>query len=154
MIAFTKSSDRSFGNFWSFVVSRKDDRQVVVGPEYDRLYEDAEEIHLSKGGRESVELQNIRLSDERNNEQWVNNQRPYSASSEQTGHSHPNHSDDTLYDARSHRFEDRRGLVSRLSHLAFVIAERTLVVAGYGQFIIGIVTYTGMYRQRLERLTN
>lgn len=147
VIKFTKISDRSFGNFWRLVVQRKDDRQVG-GPEYTSLDEDAEVINLSKGDRESVELQNVRASDERNDEQWVNHQRGYSTASQQTlfgGHSPLNHSDDTLHDLRSqhHRFEDRGGLASRMGHIAFLVAERVLVFAGYGQFIIGIVTYTG-----------
>lgn len=139
VIAFTKSSDRSFGNFWRIVVKGKDVQQVL-GPEYTSLEQDAEEIDWSKAGRDSMELQSIRVSNETSNEEWSNNQ----SSSEQTicgDHSPPNHSYD---DPRS----KRRGLVSHIFRAAFVVAQCTLVVAGYGQFIIGIVIYTGMHYQQ------
>jgi len=144
VFAFTKNSDRSFGNFWRIVVKGRDDQQLV-GPEYTSLGQDAEEIDWSKAGL-SMELQSVRVSNETNNEEWSNTQ---SSSSEQTvcgGHSPPNHSYDSLHDPRC-RFKERRGLVSRMFHVAFVVAQWALVVAGYGQFIIGIVTYSGMYQQ-------
>jgi hypothetical protein len=140
VINFVKSSDKSFRNFWRGVVQRENHQ----GAEYTSLDEDTEETDLSKGPRESIELQDARVSDERErgNKHWVNHQRHYFTASEQTVFDA--HSDDTLR-SQQHQFEDRRGLFSHISHVAYVVAERALVFAGYGQFIIGIVTYTGTF---------
>ena len=142
VITFARSSDRSFRSFWSIVVYRKDD-QSVPGPEYTMLHEDSEEVDFSKRARDLVELQNVQILGERNGR--------HSTASEQAvfdTRSLPTHdqADDTLHQSSRQydRFEHRRGLPSRIGHMAFVVAERALVFAGYGQFILGIVTYTGV----------
>ena len=142
VITFVRSSDRSFKNFWSVVVYKKD-VQSVLGPEYTMLHEDSrsEEIDFSKRAGDLLELQNVQISDESNGRSTASEEATWGA------HSLPNdHSNHTLRDSRPQygRFEKRRGLFSRIGHMAFVVAERTLVFAGYGQFLIGIVTYTGM----------
>ena len=159
-VVFLRSSDRSFRNFWEIVVKKQE--RFGSGPEYTGLVVDEpEEFEPSKADRDSFELQEIRLggdTPQSQTQQWANavhhHSRHHSLTSERTvfGGQSSNHSDDTLNNPKAlHRLEPRR-LVHLIGRTAFAVTERVLVFAGFGQLLIGIVTYTGQC-QSVSRLT-
>ncbi|KAF9534153.1 hypothetical protein CPB83DRAFT_756061 [Crepidotus variabilis] len=150
-IIYIRSADKSFKSFWRIVVKSESERS---GPEYEGLIEDTEDASNIKLSRDSVELQEVNLgevSEDSHTQQWANSmrqhQRQYSTMSERTVfdvHSPTNLSDDTLEDSKLHRkLLKRRGLLSRIGQAAFLLTERSLVLAGFAEVLIGIVTYTG-----------
>lgn len=110
--------------------------------------------------RHSSELEVVPLtttSGHENTEQWANNvhrhQRKYSQISERTvfGSHSPTHSQDTFIKARS--WSSAKG--SRWNEISkgiFAVVERSLVLAGFAQLLIGIVTYTGENSVELQIL--
>ncbi len=150
-ITFLRSSGKSFKNFWKIVV-RNEEERLVFASEYIGLVEEAEDSDPSKLSYDSVELQSVRLSDEN---QWPKHQRHHSSEQIVFGTGSPNnHSDDTLHNSKGRqRSFERRGILGRigLGRAAFAITERALVVGGFGQLLIGIVTYTGRYHRLSSR---
>lgn len=150
---FLRSSDRSLRTFWRLVVRKEE--ELGTGPEYVGLVGEPEGFEPSKGDTDSVELQDIPLTDDStrsHTQQWANDvhqhRRHYSLASERTifdTHS-PHHSDDTLNNPKSRHGRSllqSHSLVCRIGQGAFAVTERALVLAGLGQLLIGIVTYTG-----------
>ena len=102
--------------------------------------------------RDSVELDDVNLtddSDRSHTEQWANavrqHRRQFSMVSEGTviGSHSPTHSQDTFLDAKGRQPSSRLGWVYKIGTVAFSVVERSLVVAGFAQLLVGIVTYTG-----------
>ena len=145
-VTFLRSPDKSFTNFWRIVV-KKEEVVPVSSSEYASLVENPDEYDSHKSGRESMELQNVRLSVE--DHQGMKHQRPSSVASEHTvfgALSPTNHSEETLRDSNWPQSRSKRfGVLSRIGRWVFAVTERSLVVAGFGQLLIGIVTYTGTF---------
>lgn len=146
-VAFLKSPDKSFTNFWRIVV-KKEEVTPVSSFEYASLVENPDECDSHKSGRESMELQNTRLSGE--DPQRVKHQRPSSVASEHTvfgALSPTNHSEETLRDSSWPQSRSKHlGVLSRIGRWVFAVTERSLVIAGFAQLLTGIVTYTGTFR--------
>ncbi|KAJ3517560.1 hypothetical protein NLJ89_g425 [Agrocybe chaxingu] len=156
-ITFFRGTDRSFKWFWRSVIKRQD--APLVGPEYSGLIaEEPEEFESAKITRESLELQDVQLHggdiEESHTQRWANSvhrhQRHYSLASEHTvfdAHS-PHQSDDTLHDAKGRRGQlVPNQLLHNLGGIAFATIERSLVMMGLIQVLVGIVTYTGGCRE-------
>lgn len=144
-IVFLKSSDKSFKNFWRIVV--KNEEEHVFVSEYVGLVEGAEDIDSSKLSYDSVELQSVHLSAENHNARWPKHARRHSSEPTVFGTGSPkNYSDDTLHEVKGHRsWLERCGIFGRIGHAVIAIIERALVIGGFGQLLIGIVTYTGRH---------
>lgn len=153
IITFLRSNDRSPRAFWRYVV--KKEGVLADGPEYSGIVTDEpEEYDPSKLPRESVELQHIPLTENAGNdsnrnqtEQWANavhhHNRHFSIVSEGTLFSPLSpHSQETLLDLR-HGLFGRGNLTSRIGQEIFAVVERSLVIAGFAELLIGIVIYTG-----------
>jgi hypothetical protein len=139
-ITFLRSSGESFEKFWKIVIKNEEER-LVFASEYIGLVEEAEDSDPSKPSYDSVELH---LSDENH---WPKHQRRHSSEQIVFGTGSPNgHFDDTLHDSKGHQSSfERCGILGRIGQAAIAITERALVVGGFGQLLIGIVTYTGRY---------
>ncbi|KAF9483959.1 hypothetical protein BDN70DRAFT_873090 [Pholiota conissans] len=151
VITFFRSTDRTPKAFWRYVV--KKETLLAAGPEYSGIVTDEpEEFNSSKLPRESVELEHIPLTESAEGdlnhsqtEQWAN-----------TLHQHRRHfstvSEGTLFSPHSQETLDiiksgRGPLLHRIGQGAFAVVERSLVLAGFAQLLVGIVTYTGGCRQ-------
>jgi hypothetical protein len=150
LISFFRSPDKSLANFWQHVI-RKEPLGSSI-PEYSGIItEEPQDMDLSP--RHSSELEVIPLTTttgHEHTEQWANNvhrhQRKYSQISEGTvfGSHSPAHSQDTFIKAKS--WSSTKG--SRLDGIGkviFAVLERSLILAGFAQVLMGIVTYTGQY---------
>jgi hypothetical protein len=153
IINFLRSSDRSPRAFWRYVV--KKEGALAAGPEYSGIVTDEpEEYNSSKLPRESVELQHIPLTENAENdsnhnqtEQWANavhhHHQDFPPDSEGTLFSPLSpHSQETLLDLR-HGLLSRGNSTSRIGQGIFAVVERSLVIAGFAEVLIGIVIYTG-----------
>jgi len=143
-VTYLRSWDISFTNFWRIVV-KKEEENPVSSSEYASLVENPEENNSHQTGHESMELQNIRLSVEDHGRQQMKHQRQSSVTI--FGALSPiNHSDETLSDSSWPQSRSKRlGVFSRIGRGMFAVTERSLVIAGFGQLLIGIVTYTGTF---------
>ena len=159
IITCLRSPNRSPGAFWRYVI--KKEHVLGTSPEYSGIIADEpEEYDSSKLPRDSLELQRVSLtasddqSDDHHNshptEQWAHavhrHQRHYSTASDGTvfgSHSY-GHSQDTLDELKSgHGILPRRSFLSRIGRAVFAVVERSLVIAGFAQLLVGIVVYTG-----------
>ncbi|KAF8192599.1 hypothetical protein BJ912DRAFT_267484 [Pholiota molesta] len=160
IINFLRSSDRSPRAFWRYVV--KKEGALAAGPEYSGIVTDEpEEYNSSKLPRESVELQHIPLTENAENdsnhnqtEQWANavhhHNQDFPPDSEGTLFSPLSpHSQETLLDLR-HGLLSRGNSTSRIGQGIFAVVERSLVIAGFAEVLIGIVIYTGGCRENYE----
>lgn len=148
IIDFCKAPDKSFKSFWRYVV--KKEVRLEAGPEYSGIVtEEPEEYELN---RESVELQEVDLnsdSEQSQTERWANavhrHRKHYSLASEGTllGSS-PRHSQDTFDNVKGGRSLAHSGRLRQLAKGTFAVLERGLVVAGFAQLLLGIVTYSGV----------
>lgn len=124
--------------------------EIMKTTEYDALIQN--EPENSKIARDSIELDDFERNniviDDHETGQWADamrqHRRHYSINSEGTlfePHS-PTHSEDTLHDVKV-RQKAVSSLLSLVGQAAFAVVERSIVLAGFGQLLIGIVTYTG-----------
>lgn len=128
----------------------KKEVRLEAGPEYSGIAsEEPEEYEFN---RESVELQEVGLnsdSEQSQTERWANavhhHRRHYSLASEGTllGSS-PRHSQDTFHNAKGGRILAHSGRLRQLAKGTFAVLERALVMAGFAQLLLGIVTYSGV----------
>ncbi|KIM46022.1 hypothetical protein M413DRAFT_300680 [Hebeloma cylindrosporum] len=153
IIDFCRGPDKSFKSFWRYVV--KKEVRLEAGPEYSGIVtEEPEEYEFN---RESVELQEVCLNNasEQRTEQWANavhhHRRHYSLASEGTllGSS-PRHSQDTFQNAKARRILAHSGRLRQLAKGTFAVLERALVMAGFAQLLLGIVTYSGGCRSNYQ----
>lgn len=158
LLGFVKQPNKSLKGFWRCLMNKQ--VEIMKTTEYDALI--PSEPENSKIPRDSVELDDFERNnvvDDHETGQWADamrqHHRHYSINSEGTlfePHS-PTHSEDTLHD-----FKVRQKVVSSLLSLvgqaAFAVVERSIVLAGFGQLLIGIVTYTGKAFHFLSCLLN
>lgn len=148
--SYVRSMERggksSILSFWNFVILGKEDCHVfgMSNAEYINLVTD-----------EPGDLdENLKFNDE--TAQWANNVRRHPEDSPETsasdytlvGHRFSRgsqHSDDTVQERV--QYNDSTPWSRRLGKLAFTIAERTLVLAGFAQLMHGVVIYTGACRE-------
>lgn len=151
-LLFIRSQDRSLKSFWNVVVKKQE--PVSSNATYAGVVsEEPDEFESAKMLRESIDLQEMNSNDVDNTEQWANDvrhhQRGYSIASERTifGTHSPGHSSDTFLDAQTRKASllRSRSLLHRTGSVAFAVVERSLVIAGFVQLLLGIVIYTGKY---------
>ena len=124
LLDFVKSPNKSLKSFWGCILNQR--VEDIKTPEYHALIPNESDIYSSvKLAHSSVELNNVERHndmDAHETEQWANiRHQPL-----------PHYSTHVL----------SRAL--RLVGLsAFAVTERFLIFAGFGQLLIGIVTYTG-----------
>lgn len=147
-VSFFRSDDRTFRRFWRYVILSQEVDTRLQGPEYTGLIvEDPEEYEVHKLGRASDDSPISPTEDE--TEQWANevhrhrHLRHASLASERTlfGNQRFN-SSDTLNEAAKEKVTLRTRLL-KAGQFAFTVLERSIVVAGFGQLLTGIVVYTG-----------
>ncbi|KAJ7699940.1 hypothetical protein B0H17DRAFT_1047790 [Mycena rosella] len=137
-------------DFWKALSGRGDSESGNTGPEYIGLVD--EELDLTedvKNHRHSYDDPNPARNhdfDHRNTEQWASHVRLNSTMSDGTLESGPAspHSEITLHDIH---FTPRISLLRRAGRIAFAATEGSLLVAGFGLLLTGIVIYTGGCRQ-------
>ena len=125
LLDFIKSPNKSLKSFWRCILNQK--VEDVKTSEYDALIPNGSDIYSSvKLGHSSVELNNnVERRDDMDAheaEQWAN-----------IGHQPRRH-------YSTHVLSRALRLVGRST---FAVIERFLIFAGFAQFLIGIVTYTG-----------
>ena len=130
-------------------MNKKDEH--IKTSEYQVLIpNEPESYNLAKIARDSAELDD---DFERNNDlgshetgQWANvvhqHHRNYSVNSERTVCS-PTHSEDTLHDVKIGQNTISRKVLLLVGRGAFAVVERSLVLAGFAQLMLGVVTYSG-----------
>lgn len=130
-------------------MNKKDEH--IKTSEYQVLIpNEPESYNLAKIARDSAELDD---DFERNNDlgshetgQWANvvhqHRRNYSVNSERTVCS-PTHSEDTLHDVKIGQNTISRKVLLLVGRGAFAVVERSLVLAGFAQLMLGVVTYSG-----------
>ena len=126
----------------------KKEVHLDAGPEYHgTVTEEPEEYEFN---HKSVELQEVGLNSESQAEpRWgnaVHHQRKhYSLASEGTLFSSSSrHSQDTLCNAKDRRILTHSGCLHQLTKGIFAVLERVLVMVGFAQLLLGIVTYSGV----------
>ena len=152
LVSFFRSSDKSLTNFWRHVIRKEPLR--TSSAEYSGIIteepQDMDSSHRNSSELEVIPLTTTTTTGHEHTEQWANNvhrhQRKYSQMSERTvfGSHSPAHSQDTFYKARS--WSSTKG--NRLNDMGkgiFALVERSLVLGGFTQLLMGIVTYTGQY---------
>ena len=155
IVNFYRAPERSFKSFWRYVV--KKGVHLDAGPEYSGIVtEEPEEYEFN---HESVELQEVGLNSESQTEprranlnavHWHHRKR-YSLASEGTLlSSSPRHSQDTLHNAKDRRILAHSGCLHQLTKGIFAVLERALVMAGFAQLLLGIVTYSGVPNPHLS----
>ncbi|TFK29345.1 cytoplasmic protein [Coprinopsis marcescibilis] len=148
VIAFARSQDRSIKSFWTFVIINQEP-ETKLGSEYASLVveEPSDGESPKVPSRHSEDLQTLDGT-----ERWANDvhrhHRLPSAVSEQTIFGQTSSlSDDTLHDNQGAKPTVKEKRSSRIWNIAFIVLERSLVVAGLAQVLSGIVIYTGGCRQ-------
>ena len=137
--------------FWRYVIlNQRIDDHLPHGPEYSGLIVDEpDEYEFAKLGRQSDEV-----ADEET-EQWANeahnHHRKSSVVSDRTlfRQGSDSHSSDTLNDTSHKRLKTPREWLAFVGKTAFSILERSLVLAGFGMTLTGIVVYTGTSVKRV-----
>ncbi|KAH9482823.1 putative membrane protein C3B8.06 [Psilocybe cubensis] len=156
-VTFLRSPNKSFNTFWRHVIKKEAINSANSSPEYVGLIsEEPDEFTTPKPFRQSVDMHDVELNDmDRNHtEQWAKaihrHQKTFSMASERTvfGSHSPSNSQDTLHDAKSRtkslsHFER----LQSVGRIVFAIVERALVVGGFAQLLMGIVTYSGGCRE-------
>ncbi|KDR83576.1 hypothetical protein GALMADRAFT_205521 [Galerina marginata CBS 339.88] len=153
-IKFMRSSDKSFKNFWRTVV-KKEEVHLEAGSEYSGITTDEpEDFETAKMIRHSIDLQDVQPNDgtmdHSQTGQWANavhqHRRHFSLVSEGTvfGSQSPDHSQDNFHVAKLRQASlTRSGRLYQICKGIFAVVERSLVIAGFAQLLMGIVTYTG-----------
>ena len=145
MAYYRSQEKKSLGSFWETVILNK---EVEHGhQEYLELIVEEPEEFEGKLSRNSADLQTYELSDVSQTAQWANDvhrhHRHSSTTSERTVVGLV-HSDDTLHDSTRKRLS-KRSFLCQMGTIAFAVAERVLVFAGFAQLLTGIVVYTGTF---------
>ena len=125
LLDFIKSPNKSLKSFWRCILNQND--EDIRTSEYDALIPNESDIYSNaKLGHSSVELNDVEQHndvDAHETEQWAN-------VNHQSRHLHyPTHI--------------LSGALRLVGQSAFAVTERFLIFAGFGQLLIGIVTYTG-----------
>ncbi|KAG2013476.1 cytoplasmic protein [Coprinopsis cinerea AmutBmut pab1-1] len=149
LLSFIRSDNKTLKGFWRFVVLNQK-QEARLDPEYAGLVvDDPEELEFSKLTHED----SPDSPTEDGTERWANevqrHRRFSSTLSERTVFSphSATHSDDTLNEGRKGKPTRSGRWLSWIGQRSFIVAERSLVVAGLGQVISGIVVYTGGCRE-------
>lgn len=145
-VSFIRDNDsKSLVRFWRCVILNKEIDRPGNGPEYTGLVvEEPEEFGLNKMSRGSSDEADLQET-----AQWANDvhshSRNFSIASDGTffGSRSPTHSETTLQDAKHRHNIKVQSLTLRIGNVVFTVLERSLVAAGFGQVLTGIVVYTG-----------
>ena len=124
LLEFIKSPNKSLKSFWGCILNQK--VEDIKTPEYDALIPNESDIYSNvKLVHSSVELNDV----ERHNDMDAHETRQWANISHQPRQHYSTH------------------VLSRTLRLvgqsAFAVSERFLVLAGFAQLLIGVVTYTG-----------
>ncbi|KAJ7701443.1 cytoplasmic protein [Mycena rosella] len=137
-------------SFWKALFAREDSESDGTGPEYIGLV-GGDGLDLTEdveNHRHSCDDPNAGRTDfnHRSTEQWASRVRLNSATSDDALKSRPAspHSDITLHEIH---FTPRISLLRRAGRVAFAATEWSLLLAGFGLLLTGIVIYTGGCRQ-------
>ncbi|KAJ3531171.1 hypothetical protein NMY22_g8269 [Coprinellus aureogranulatus] len=154
LVNFCRADEKSARRFWRHVILNQDVEEAHPhGPEYTGLIiEDPDEYEIQKLGHPSGDSPlPTPLPTEDETEQWANEVRRHasrgSAASERTLFGvHRSNSSDTLNEAAKEKATPRAGLL-KAGQFAFTVLERSIVLAGFGMTLTGIVVYTGGCRE-------
>jgi hypothetical protein len=162
-VFFRSRNSFSLKNFWETVVQGREQLSVHTG-EYAKLVasepEEYDDVELPSPKKlTTINAEDLQQEQSRPSFQhiqisnWSSERPPLhvhaaSAASDRTSfdiHSPRNseHSDDTLVREASHMPQ----LSRKIGSVVFQIAERSLVLAGFGQLLTGVVVYTGGCRE-------
>ena len=149
LFGFIKNPNKSFKNFWRCIMNK--DVEDIKTSEYDALIQnESEQYSMVKVTHDSVEFDDFERNNNDNAYETPNtthqHHRHYSVNSDRTmfeSHS-PTRSEDTLHDVKIRQnTASGRALLSLVGHSAFAVVERALVLAGFAQLLLGVVTYSG-----------
>lgn len=123
LLDFIKSPNKSLKSLWRSILNQND--EDIRTSEYDALIPNESDIYSNaKLGHSSVGLNDVELHndvDARQTDQWAN----------------------INHQSRHYSTHVLSGALRLVGQTAFAVTERFLVFAGFGQLLIGIVTYTG-----------
>ena len=155
-----RSGDKfSVLSFWRTVILGQDETRVGLDAEYTNLVvdepEDMEDLKLRVDEGAGSHHVTHDLEDHNETAQWANDVHrhrdfPETPVSERTlfgprSHRGSQHSDDNFQEYALNAV--KVPLVRRVGRIAFATLERSLVFAGFGQLLFGIVVYTGGCRE-------
>ncbi|KAJ2930209.1 hypothetical protein H1R20_g6871, partial [Candolleomyces eurysporus] len=152
LVSFIRSANKSIKVFWQYVILNQSTDAHSQGPEYAGLIaEDPEEYEIAKLG---VPHSDDSPDSPDETEQWANevhrhHNRHSSIVSDRTLFGNPtrSHSSDTLNETAKQNSRTAGGWAVYIGQAVFAVLERSLVIAGFGMVLTGIVVYTGGCRQ-------
>lgn len=149
LVSFIRADNKSIRVFWRYVILNQSTDTHMQRPEYAGLIvQDPEEYEIAKLGLHSDHPQD----DPDGTEQWANevhrhHNRHSSVVSDSTvfGNQTRSHSSDTLNEAAKQNSRTAGGWATCIGRAVFAVLERSLVIAGFGMVLTGIVIYTGTF---------